>query len=91
MTGIVGEFEQYARCAWRAEWLAADDAGDTARETTAASTLRAAASWPATVASDGGGLVAGELAVANAAIADDRASVEATDAWCDDLLNGLDR
>ncbi|MDF2046145.1 hypothetical protein [Microbacterium sp. Kw_RZR3] len=89
VTGIRSEFEQYARCAWRAEWLDADALGDTARAQTAAQTLTTAATWPATVATDGGGIVDEEKLVARAATAGDRAGVEAADAWCGEMLAGL--
>ncbi|MFF7681752.1 hypothetical protein ACFZA2_03240 [Microbacterium sp. NPDC007973] len=89
VTGIRSEFEQHARCAWRAEWLDADALGDTARAQAAAQTLTTAATWPATVATDGGGIVDEEKFVASAATAGDRAGVEAADAWCSEMLEGL--
>lgn len=91
VTGIRSEFEQNARCAWRAEWLDADALGDAARAAIAARTLTEAATWPATVASDGGGIVEEERAVAGAATAGDRAGVEAADAWCGEMLEGRAR
>ncbi len=91
ITSIVAEFEQSARCAWRAEWLAADAAGDPARQKTAVDVLRDAASWPATVATDGGGIVDGELDVADAAAAGDRAGVEELNSWCDRMLEAVGR
>jgi len=86
VTGIRSEFEQNARCAWREEWLDADAVGDAARAAVAAQTLTDGATWPATVATDGGGIVDGEKELAAAATAGDRAGVEAADAWCADLL-----
>ncbi len=91
VTGIRSEFEQNARCAWRAEWLDADALGDADRAATAAQTLTAAATWPATVATDGGGIVDEERALAAAATAGDRAGVEAADAWCAEMLEGRAR
>ncbi|ONI65828.1 hypothetical protein CSIV_06080 [Microbacterium sp. CSI-V] len=91
VTGIRSEFEQNARCAWRAEWLDADARGDAERAATAAQTLTAAATWPATVASDGGGIVDEERALAAAATAGDRAGVTAADAWCGEMLEGRGR
>lgn len=91
VTGIRSEFEQNARCAWRAEWLDADALGDAARTTLAAQTLTEAATWPATVATDGGGIVDEERTLAAAATAGDRAGVEAADAWCGEMLEGRGR
>lgn len=91
VTGIRSEFEQNARCAWRAEWLDADALGEAERAATAAQTLTAAATWPATVATDGGGIVDVERALAAAATAGDRAGVEAIDSWCGEMLEGRGR
>ncbi|WZH37290.1 MAG: hypothetical protein PIR02_01205 [Microbacterium enclense] len=88
VTGIRSEFEQNARCAWREEWLDADAAGDAHRAAIAAQTLTGAATWPATVTTDGGGIVDEEKALAAAADAGDRAGVEAVDAWCGEMLEG---
>jgi len=91
VTGIRSEFEQNARCAWRAEWLDADAVGDAARAAVAARTLTEAATWPATVATDGGGIVDEERALATAAVAGDRAVVQTVDAWCGEMLEGRAR
>lgn len=77
VTSIVGHDEMMARCVWQAEWLEADADDDTARATAAAKALNEAARWPATVATDGGGVVQGELTVAAAAASGDRAEVQA--------------
>ena len=86
VTGIRSEFEQFARCAWRAEWLNANDAGDASRQSAAAGTLVGAATWPATVASDGGGIVDEERAVGDAASSGDRLAVESLNPWCSVML-----
>ena len=53
VTGIRSEFEQNARCAWRAEWLDADALGDADRAASAVETLTVAATWsrPMSIAS----------------------------------------
>lgn len=92
VTGILAQFEQFARCAWRGEWLDANAEGDTARERIAASVLTEAASWPATSASDGGGIVEGERAVADAATSRDRTAVEHVNSWlCTEMLRSVGR
>lgn len=57
VTGIQANYETVARCVWIAEWLAADERHDAVSAADAAKTLTASATWPATVASDGGGSV----------------------------------
>lgn len=49
-------YEMAAQCLWRDEYLRAVGAGDSARATAALDVLDDAASWPAIVASDGGGV-----------------------------------
>lgn len=50
-------FEKAARCLWYREWLHADSKDSTERRDLASQGILAAASWPATTASDGGGVV----------------------------------
>jgi hypothetical protein len=74
-TGIVDDFETYARCTWMSEWMSADDAHSPSRLAAAAAVLTNSATWPATVSTDGGGIVAGFETVAHAAAAGNRGPV----------------
>jgi hypothetical protein len=74
-TGVIRTLEAYARCAWLAEWATAARLGAAARATNALAVLRASSRWPATVSTDGGGVVS-RIGVVNAAAArGDRAPV----------------
>ncbi|MDO5681862.1 MAG: hypothetical protein Q4G46_03435 [Propionibacteriaceae bacterium] len=84
-------FDEYARCAWRAEWLSANESGDEVRERRAADALTTAASWPSTVAVDGGGIVAGHQDLAGAARSGDRAGVESRNIQCGAMLEVVRR
>lgn len=68
-------FERAARCLWYREWLDADSHDDTERRATAAAGLVDAATWPRTVAADGGGVVDALERAADDAKAGDRAAV----------------
>jgi hypothetical protein len=84
--GIVEMYESRARCAWQVEWLDANTDGDAKRQTAAAAMLTEAATWPKTVASDGGGYVEAEQALARAAQAGDRSTVaHAVTDYCSSL------
>jgi hypothetical protein len=84
VTGIRGQFAIIAGCAWRAEWLDANTRGAAGRQRLAADTLTAVAHWPAIVATDGGGVVAAEEALAKAAVAGTRGQVIKLGYMCDD-------
>ena len=89
-TGIRSHYEQVAQCVWMNEWLAADTAHDAGRAASAAAVLRGAARWPATVATDGGGIVAGLESVAASAAGGDRAPVAREVAInCGDVPDGI--
>jgi hypothetical protein len=75
-TGIIDDFETYSRCVWMQTWLAADSSHDTATMKAAASVLTASATWPATVTTDGGGMVTGFEAVASGASRGDPTPVQ---------------
>ncbi|TBN56921.1 hypothetical protein EYE40_05625 [Glaciihabitans arcticus] len=75
-SSIQHSFEHGARCTWVDEWLNADARDDTARADAAAEVLRAAVSWPAGVALDGGGYVDHLADVATAANQGDREVLE---------------
>jgi hypothetical protein len=72
---IKNNYEQVARCVWIDEWLTAHAQGETARASAAANVLHASATWPATVATDGGGVVDAIQVVAQAAENGDPAPV----------------
>jgi len=74
-TAIQDNYETVARCAWIDEWLSAFNSNDTAKATAAAAVLRSSATWPATVATDGGNIVSTLHAVAAAATSSDRGPV----------------
>lgn len=86
------DFEQIDFDAWLDAWIAANAAGDTAREAAAVAALRQAPSWPALVATDGGGVTyimsryVDEIAAGNADAAQELAQVDGTPAW-----DGADR
>jgi hypothetical protein len=65
-------YENAARCLWFREWLDADSASDQERLTTATEGIQDSLTWPATVASDGGGVVDYLQTQADAAAAGDR-------------------
>jgi len=71
-SSVQGLFERAARCLWYREWLEADAAGDKARRDAATAGIRDSATWPVTVASDGGGVVDTLKTIGSAAAADDR-------------------
>jgi hypothetical protein len=76
VTGIQANYETVARCAWIEEWLAADSGGDRTRRDAAAAVILKSATWPATVSSDGGGIVDFFTTLGHAAAAGDRQSVQ---------------
>lgn len=70
-TGIGFGVEAYARCRWEEAWINSRAAGDAAGTALAARVLGDSATWPNTVKSDGGGVVAQIRRVATAAHAGD--------------------
>ena len=71
-TTIQGMFESAARCLWYREWLDADLNDDENRRNAATAGIQAALTWPATSATDGGGVVGNLKVQAEAARAGDR-------------------
>ncbi len=77
---------------WIDEWIAAHQAGDTTRQAAAVAVLKDAPSWPAIVATDGGGVsyimagLAAEIASGNAEAAQELAQMESAPSW-----DGVDR
>ncbi|MDQ1424713.1 MAG: hypothetical protein QOD72_2211 [Acidimicrobiaceae bacterium] len=57
-SGIRSSLEMDAACAWTGYWLDGYDRGDEAQKSSALRVLEQIPTWPALVASDGGGLVA---------------------------------
>lgn len=74
-TAIQANYETVARCAWIDEWLSATNSNNTPRADAAAAILTSSATWPATVATDGGNIVSSLQAVAAAATAGNRTPV----------------
>ncbi|WP_181068018.1 hypothetical protein [Rathayibacter sp. AY1A7] len=72
-TSVKFIYENAARCLWYREWLDADERDDEDRANAAAIGITEAASWPATTASDGGGVVAGLTEEASYVSSGDRA------------------
>lgn len=54
--GLVSDLERALWLGWLLEWIEADSAGDNSRREQAIAVLREAPTWPATVATDGGGI-----------------------------------
>jgi hypothetical protein len=75
-TDIKRMFESYGRCAWYREWIDADHAHDRAALALATKTIDEATGWPATVSTDGGGVVNHLREVARSATEGDRDAVE---------------
>jgi hypothetical protein len=65
-------YENAARCLWFREWLDADSASDEGRLAAATEGIQNSLTWPATVATDGGGVVDYLQTQADAAAAGDR-------------------
>ena len=70
-TSVKGAFEVGARCLWYADWKQAAASGDHARASADGQHFLTAATWPLTVATDGGGVVANLTAIHDAAAAGD--------------------
>ena len=77
-TGIQRTFETIAYCAWVERWLELDDRGDVEGRTAAGVILQEAATWPAIVATDGGGIVDMLQAFGDLAAEGSRDAVQAT-------------
>jgi hypothetical protein len=74
--GVDVAYESYIYCRWVDVWLTADSSGDAAGREYAARIMMDATTWPARVATDGGGVVDSQIAFAQAAAAGDRAEVQ---------------
>lgn len=84
-TGVIHSFEARIYCAWVGEWLRSDDAGDLEARTAASEIMIQNADWPATVATDGGGITEIQRAFGDAALNGDREIVLTAAQWnaCD--------
>lgn len=74
--GVGVAYESYIYCRWVDVWLTTDSSGDFAGRDYAARIMMDATTWPARVASDGGGVVDSQITFARAAAAGDRAEVQ---------------
>jgi hypothetical protein len=78
-------FEKAGQCLWYREWLESDLLGDNSDRQAAVAGIRIAASWPATGASDGGGVVDHLRSVADSAAAGNRSTVLGAYASCENF------
>jgi hypothetical protein len=74
--GVDVAYESYIYCRWVDVWLTTDAGGDAAGREYAATIMMDATTWPARVATDGGGVVDSQIAFAQAATAGDREEVQ---------------
>ncbi|KNH16296.1 hypothetical protein ACU18_14155 [Arthrobacter sp. ZBG10] len=86
-------YEGVVRCLWLREWSEGYSAADAGARSKAVGVLRQSLSWPATVATDGGGVVEHMTTVVAAAeLGDSEAVRTGFGVWaCSDLLRGLDQ
>ncbi|MBT2586947.1 hypothetical protein [Arthrobacter sp. ISL-95] len=84
-------YEGLVRCLWEAEWLDRHSAGDQQGQSTAASVLKQSLAWPATIATDGGGVVERMTLSVAAAESGDSKTVEEDHRTlgCRDMIKGL--
>jgi len=73
--GLQRTVETLAFCGWTNEWISAREDDDPGRAQTAAEMMLLTTTWPAVIATDGGGIVEDQLSYANAALAGNRAGV----------------
>ena len=74
--GVDRAYESYIYCRWVDVWLTSDAGGDTGGRDYAAQIMLDATTWPAVVATDGGGIVESQIAFARAAADGNRAEVQ---------------
>lgn len=92
VTGVRAAFALYAVCVWDGEWLAARQAGDTARVGQAAEVIRGVPSWPIFVETDGGGTVDWFRTIAEAATRGDEGPIrQDIRANCSPSWTGVDQ
>ncbi|GAA3270562.1 hypothetical protein [Paenarthrobacter aurescens] len=84
-------YEWVVRCLWEEEWLDRHSEGDQPGQVAAVSVLQKSLSWPATVATDGGGVVVRMKVSVAAAESGDAETVEEyhRTLGCLDLIKGL--
>lgn len=75
-TGVDRAYESYIYCRWVDVWLTSDAVGDGAGKNYAANIMHDAATWPATVAGDGGGVVEQQTKFATSAESGDSLGVQ---------------
>lgn len=90
--GLIRSFEHAAYVGWIEEWLTAHDAGDKTRMAAAAKVISDAATWPAFVQTDGGGITyimarfGKEISAEDVQAAQELAQIEGASGW-----DGVDR
>lgn len=75
LTAVRGIYAGWAACAWKADWLTAQAAGDEPRSVTAAAMLRQVPTWPLVAQTDGGGIRQQHRRIAEAAEQGDASTV----------------
>jgi len=86
-------YEDIVRCIWQKEWLDQHQQGNAQAQSEAVTVLRQSLAWPATVATDGGGVVQRMTQTVSAAESGNAAQVE-EDQWrlgCQGLIKGLEQ
>ncbi len=86
-------YESVVRCLWQKEWLDRHLQGDIDGQSEAGMVLRRSLAWPATVATDGGGVVERMTLMVAAAEAGDAEQVEEDQRilGCKDMIKGLEQ
>ncbi len=86
-------YENIVRCIWQKEWLDQHQQGNSQGQAAAASVLRQSLAWPATVATDGGGVV-GRMTMTVSAAESGNAEQVGEDQLrlgCQGLIKGLEQ
>lgn len=86
-------YEHIVRCLWQKEWLDQHQQGNVQGQAAAVTVLRQSLAWPATVATDGGGVVERMTLTVSAAETGNAEQV-AEDQWrlgCQGLIKGLEQ
>lgn len=86
-------YENVVRCLWQKEWLDQHQRGDNDGQSAAITVLRQSLKWPATVATDGGGVVERMALTVSAAESGNAEQVEEDQRilGCQDLIKGLEQ
>ncbi|WP_043469948.1 hypothetical protein [Arthrobacter sp. Rue61a] len=86
-------YEHIVRCLWQKEWLDQHEQGNVQGQAAAVTVLRQSLAWPATVATDGGGVVERMTVTVSAAETGNAEQLE-EDHWrlgCQGMIKGLEQ